>query len=237
MAEDKSMAFLMRHISAVVLVAGLLLFTADLAAGSATSPASLLDRPIDEIKKEIAAAAHCTWGPGVGMNIIGIPNRQTCSGPFKENWYSVQMETTVEGKVDSVSFLPKLANLFGYNDRPPDLRELKREKEATAETIAKLFPKWTEARAWVNKALTQAIEKDFQASIRIDNTSIYVTEFQYVNLDHPFALLVLTKKTDLTEYKKYPCADDEQGPAEDSPGCSPRRVGPRPPDNPILHPK
>ncbi len=205
------------------------IFASTLLTSCSPSNTSVLDQPIEQAKARIAAAARCTWANADGYKTTSDSDEDVrlhrCDrDSLDRNW--VFLEVTPEGKIDSISFHPLLAEDY------PQFRELPDDSDAVAKAISKLLPEWADAETWTKSALTKAKEGDFQTSTRVGSTSVYVTENKHSNEEGRFASLVLTKALDLTKYKKYPCGDDDQGPGLDK--CRDRNYE-RPAENPILH--
>ncbi|MBY0512134.1 MAG: hypothetical protein K2P94_18510 [Rhodospirillaceae bacterium] len=217
---------MMRFIT--VIAAGLMMQTALAEASYAQSP-SPLDRPIEDIKRDIAAIAHCEWQ-------LLYKLHYGCSDQIG-TW--INLELTPDGKIDHFWFLPTVAVVVDVDPQSDEAiygetAETRADQTAVLAIIKKLWPSWTAGEQWLKNALKKAWVKDAQDSIRVGDTSVYVRESMYVNRDDRYGFFVLTKKTDLTEFKRWSCEDDEQGPGLDN--CT-KREGARPPDNPILHPK
>jgi hypothetical protein len=196
---------------------------------SAKSP-SPLDLTIENIKKDIAAIAQCTW-----REID--PLSYGCTDRKERQW--IHLELTPDGKIDNIWFLPTAAVIVAVNRRTDEdiygvTEPARAEQAAVIAIIKKLWSSWVGSEQWLKNAFIKAQKRYAQDSIRVGDTSVYMTESMSVSSDNHNAFLVLTKKTDVTEFKHWRCEDDEQGPGLDS--CT-ERDGPRPPENPILHPK
>ncbi len=196
---------------------------------SANSP-SPLDLSIEDIKGDIAAIATCKW------RVID-PSRHACTDRKERQW--IHLELTPDGKIDNIWFLPTAAEVVAVNRRTNEAvygvtESARVEQAGVIAIIKKIWPSWPGSEHWLNNAFKKAQKRYAQDSIRVGDTSVYMTESMGATSDDHNAFLVLTKKTDVTEFKHWRCEDDEQGPGLDS--CT-ERDGPRPPENPILHPK
>lgn len=213
----------------------ILLAAFNVAANAAvTPPQSPLDRPVDEIKTMVAATAGCEWStPEPFMGLI----HHVCRGPKKlrlDTW--IHMWVRPDGLIDRIEFLPvvnEFVSVDGVTGKLHVTETTKAQERLMSNLMAAFFPSWGGSRQWISNAMQGCLKELFHASIRVGGTSIYVTQSSYVSREEYNAFTVLTRKTDLTEFKSWDCRDDEQGPGLDS--CT-ERDGPRPPDNPILHP-
>ncbi|MBY0511632.1 MAG: hypothetical protein K2P94_15960 [Rhodospirillaceae bacterium] len=213
----------------VVITAVLIAQTALVNPLSAKSP-SPLDYPIEEIKKDIAAIVHCTWREV-------FPLSHGCTDRKERQW--IHLVLTPDGKIDNIWFLPVASEVVGVSRQTGGAiygvtESARAEQAGVVAIIKKLWPSWTDSEQWLSNAFKKAQKRYAQDSIRVGDTSVCMTESMSATRDDHSAFLVLTKKTDVTEFKHWPCEDDEPGPGLDS--CA-ERDGPRPPENPILHPK
>jgi hypothetical protein len=209
----------MNQIRMLCLIAGLILPNT---AWSANEP-SPLHRTAANVRDHIASSTGCTWHQ-VTENIF------RCGGPLPEDSTWIGMTILSDDSIDYIEFAPSL----GENRDRAETPEGKAEQAATLRFMESFFSDWKDARQWLSDAMRRSRTKMFQTSIRVQNTSIYVREAEPANRDVTFALVILTLKKDLTEFKKFKCEDNEQGPSLDS--CARRDADtPRPPDNPILH--
>jgi len=183
-------------------------------------PASVLENPA-LTKKTIAAAAGCSWKKEGGG--------QTCRGDVLIN-----LTYASTGDLEDIEFLALRAE--NIIDGPRFTGQAKKEKAILIKTIAALFPSWKNSHTWLGSAFDKSLEREFHASIRIDEVSVYAREFHYYmgRDENPHFYVVLTAKKDLREYKDRPCADDGQGPGLDD--CTEGRLSgyPPPPVNSIL---
>jgi hypothetical protein len=196
---------------------------------SAKSP-SPLDHPIENIKKEIAAIVTCKWE-------TVRPLSHACTDRKERTW--IHIELTPDGKIDHIWFLPVASEVVGVNRQTDEAiygvtESARAEQAAIIAIMKKLWPSWATSEHWLINAFKKAQTRYAQDSVRVGDTSVYITESMSASSDNHNGMLVLTRKTDVTEFKHWPCEDDEQGPGLDN--CT-ERDGPRPPENPILHPQ
>ena len=217
----------------IAVIAAMFTMQTNLMHDAHAAAASPLDRPIEDIKRDITAIVHCRW-------FVPAPLIQTCEDPDERRGSWIHLVTTADGKIDHIKFQSLVFESIGADRQRQEAiysetRRARADQAAAIVVIKKLWPSWTTGPSWLKYAFKGARKKDFQDSVRVGDTLVYVTETAPVTSDNHFASVVLTKKTDLTEFKNLSCSDDDQGPGLDS--CTDRDGQPRPPENPILHPK
>jgi len=180
-------------------------------AGNATAASlSPLDRPLEELKEILGRLGKCEWKPEFFSKPYYLNH---CRGGVESGCW-IQVEVGADRRVEDI----KILAVLGYPDGPPlwqDTRKVDEDVIAASNIIAALFPGWAESRAWMRDNFERALVKDYHNSIRKDETSIYLAEYQSVTSDNRRASVTLTRKKDLREFKKARCANDTQGPPVD----------------------
>jgi hypothetical protein len=163
----------------VVAFAALVQLSAVNAASAAQSP---WDKPIDDVRRDIAALLRCTWNMG------------SCTpGRFGG---TLNLQADAAGtRVETVELNP-LVLAHPRNSRIENLN-----RDVTLKVVAYFLPQWKERRAWIEHALWHASGFHNRDETEADGVKILAENLTPMRLEDTFVLVVLTKKPSLDEFK------------------------------------
>lgn len=160
--------------------------------------ASLLDRSVEEIKKDVATAGQCEW-------TALSSNHWRCQPPHAAPFTYPSFDLNIESPRGT--YLRIVPETGGISRQGLELTHEAVVMQAIAiESLARLFPSWTDSRAWLSDTLVKARRKNFEAAIRVAGTSIYVAQGSYVDRDYAWAEIVLTKDVNVAEFRGGICS-------------------------------
>jgi hypothetical protein len=187
---------ILQRLLACVVIAGFSTSQLAALAGDHGGTGTLLDRAVD-VRAAIAAAAQCEW-KRQGRN------SHFCVGTSDARDLGILLSFAPDGNtVRFVRFSP-LRGRIGKDDleKTPDAQV---QQRIAIDTVAALFPSWAESRQWLASAIQGTSDKRFEAGIRIENTSIYVSTGLPSDQDVHLALIFLTRDTNMRQFRLDAC--------------------------------